>query len=160
MWTTFLADLLVGLAGALMGSLLTVAVGLLTYRLEAARRGRQALQGLIFDLHHRRSLTAVDAREVERAEALSDFRWATASVIDIRDRVRHARDQIRADSEVQLSLSEMTKACNNYLEATSNAPTRYGFELMELRQSLVNSVHKIVMHEPKLQKLIPGDAAF
>ncbi|GAB3547457.1 hypothetical protein GCM10027404_09580 [Arthrobacter tumbae] len=156
MWDTFPADLLI----AFIGALLTVAIAYGTYLLQQRRLEIQAVRGLINDFHHRRSVSITAPRTVRGARDLADFQRATASVIDMRDHVKRVRDQVRHDSDAQIWLSRIIRACNRYLEEGEIAPDDYLFLLSQLRQELLEEVRELCSGPRGLDALEPGAAAF
>lgn len=161
MWNTFLPDLLVALVGAIIGSIFTVGIALATYVISRRRRERGALRGLIVEMHRRRALVPVESvRVVPNAAALDDYRRVSLSILAIRKDIRVTRTAIRPELSVQRQLSDMTSACNRYLEASQRDPDHYWFALMELRNALVSTIGEIAAATPSVEALAPGAAAF
>jgi hypothetical protein len=157
MWTTFFPDLLV----ALLGSLVTVAIAYMTFLIQRRREERQAIRGLINDIHRRRALTVISTvRRIRRAKTLPDFHRATASVLDLRDRVRETRNAVRADSVYQDALTNMTRSCNRYLEMTGRSANDYYFELAKLRADLLTAVERLAKRNRSVSYLEPGAGAY
>jgi hypothetical protein len=157
MWNTFIPDLLV----ALLGSLVTVAIAYMTFSIQRRRQEHQAIRGLINDIHRRRALTVIGVvRRIRRAKRLPDFHRATASVLDLRDRVRETRNAVRADSIYQNTLTNMTRSCNRYLEATGQSANDYYFELAKLRADLLTAVQTLAKGTRSISYLEPGAGAY
>lgn len=156
MWDTFWPDTLV----AVIGASLTVAIAYCTFLIQQSRQEKQVFRGLINDLHHRRALSIGHPQRIPGAEERKDFQRASMSVIDVRDHVRRARDQIRQDSPTQKSLSDKIRACNRYLEESEAAPDFYGFHLKELSQDLDESISEISQRVSGIEALPAGAAAF
>jgi hypothetical protein len=91
---------------------------------------------------------------------LDDFSNVNASVLDIRDRIRVAREQTRPESCAQKPLSDMTRACNRYLQAAVRRPERYMHDLMTLRNSLWESIQEIASEIRGVPALEPAGAAY
>lgn len=157
MWNTFWPDLLI----AVIGAALTVLVAWVTYRLQRRSNEKHALRFLVEEIHHRRALAPI-ARvgDVPSASELDDFSRANASILDIKDRIRLTREQSRPASSAQHALSDMTRACNRYLEITSHRPEKYLHELMSLRSSLSESIQRIAEGVRGVRALEPGGSAF
>jgi hypothetical protein len=161
MWNTFWPDLWVAIIGAMVGSVLTVAIALITYRMQRRANEKHALRLLVDEIHRRRAFSPIaDVRLVPVAQELDDFNNVNASVLDIRDRVRLAREQTRPQSGAQKPLSDMTRACNRYLQATARRPDRYLHDLMSLRNSLWESIQEIAGEVRGVPALEPAGAAY
>lgn len=161
MWNTFWPDLLVAVLGAIVGSVLTVAIAFGTYLLQRRVRESQALRTLVEELHHRRAVAPIsDVRDVPVAGGTDDFKHVNLSILDIRDRVRLTREQVRPESSAQRSLSRMTRACNRYLEVSAQRPEKYLHELMVLRAELWGSVQEVAGLSRSIDALKPGEAAY
>ncbi|RFA15606.1 hypothetical protein B7R22_06565 [Subtercola boreus] len=99
MGESFGPDLVVSIIGAVFGSVLTVAIALVTYLVQRRRSEGQALQSLINEIHHRRALIDHgEPRTVPDAAESDDYRRCTSSVISIRDEIRRTRDAVRPGS--------------------------------------------------------------
>lgn len=155
MWETFWPDVLV----AVIGALLTVAIAYCTFLIQQQRQEKQVFRGLINDIHHRRALAVAYPQEIPGAEERKDFHRASLSVIDIRDHVRRARDQVRQDSPTLASLSDMIRSCNRYLEESEAAPNFYTFHLKTLREELDDSLVAITRRVRGVETLPAGAAA-
>lgn len=161
MWSTFWPDLLIAIIGAVLGSALTVVIALITYRLQRRSNEKHALRLLVDEIHRRRAFAPIaDVGNVPGAQKLDDFHNVNASVLDIRDRIRMAREQTRPESGAQKPLSDMTRACNQYLQATVRQPDRYLHELMSLRSALWGSVQIIAGEVRGVPALEPAGAAY
>jgi hypothetical protein len=157
MWTTFIPDLFV----ALFASVVTVAIAYMTFAIQRRRQEHQAIRGLINDIHRRRALTVISVvRRIQRARRLPDFHRASASVLDLRSRIRETRNTVRADSIYQNTLTDMTRSCNRYLEATGQSANDYYFELAELRADLLTAVQTLAKNNRSISYLEPGAGAY
>lgn len=161
MWNTFWSDLLIAVIGAVLGSVLTVLIAWGTYRLQRRSNEKHALRLLIDEIHRRRAFAViVNVRSVPGAQMLDDFQTVNASVLDVRDRIRMAREQTRPESGAQEPLSDMTSACNRYLQASARQPDRYLHDLMTLRKHLWKSIQKIAGEIRGVPALEPAGAAY
>ncbi|WP_424347624.1 hypothetical protein [Kocuria sp. CH-021] len=161
MWNTFWPDFWVAIIGAVVGSVLTVTIALITYRLQRRSNEKHALRLLVDEIHHRRAFAAIaNVKDVPGAQKLADFHNVNASVLDIRDRIRLAREQTRPESGAQKPLSDMTRACNRYLQATARQPDRYLYELMSLRDNLWQGIRDMAGEVRGVRALEPAAAAY
>lgn len=156
MWDTFIPDLLV----ALVGAVLTVLIAFVTYKVNARVDETKALNSLIEELHRRRALAPGDDQPIPGAAQSDDFVRANASVLSMREEIRTTRDRVRQLQLAQLPLSEMTRACNRYLEMSAIAPERYARLLGELRKDLDRQVRALAATRRRVPHLVPGDGAF
>lgn len=157
MWQTFWPDLLV----AIFGAFLTVATAYVTYLLSVRRREKQALNSLIYEFHHRRAVAPrANLRTVECAAETDDFLRANLSVLSMRDEIRRTRDVVRPIIELHGCLSELTRACNNYLESSAQHPGQYLYLLDELRNELSSKTHKLAATRRGVHVREPGEGAF
>lgn len=157
MWNTFWPDLLI----AVIGAVLTVLTAWFTYLLQRRANETRALRFLVEEIHRRRALAPVArVSDVPGAGASDDFNRVNASILDIKDRIRLAREQSRPQSPAQPALSDMTRACNRYLESTAHSPEKYLHELRSLRQSLTYSIIHMTEGVRGVQRLEPGGSAF
>lgn len=161
MWNSFWPNLWVAIIGAVVGSLLTVVIALITYRVQRRANEKYALRLLVDEIHRRRAFAPiVNVRKVPGAENLDDFHNVNASILDIRDRIRMAREQTRPESGAQKPLSDMTRACNRYLQATARRPDRYLHDLMTLRNNLWQGIQEIAEEVRGVSALEPAEAAY
>ena len=161
MWNTFWPDFWVAIIGAVVGSVLTVVIALITYRLQRQSNEKHSLRLLVDEIHRRRAFAVIaDVRDVPGAQELDDFHNVNASVLDLRDRIRLAREQTRPESGAQKPLSDMTRACNRYLHATARQPDRYLHDLMSLRNNLWQSIQDIAAEVRGVPALEPAGAAY
>lgn len=161
MWNTFWSDVLIAIIGAVLGSVLTVLIAWGTYRLQRRSNEKHALRLLVDEIHRRRAFASIaNVRLVPDAQELDDFHNVNASVLDIRDRIRMAREQTRPESGAQKPLSEMTRACNRYLKATARQPDRYMYDLMSLRSNLWESIQEMAGEVRGVPALEPAAAAY
>jgi hypothetical protein len=157
MWQTFWPDVLV----AVIGAVLTVAIAYLTYLLSVRRTEKQALNSLINEFHHRRAISPRTALgPVERAAEKDDFLRANLSVLNMRDEIRRTRDAVRSIADLHDPLSQMTRACNNYLETSAREPDRYLYLLDDLRKELSSSLHRLAVTRRGVRVYEPGQGAF
>ena len=161
MWNTFWPDFWVAIMAAVVGSVLTVVIALITYRLQRQSNEKHSLRLLVDEIHRRRAFAVIaNVRDVPGAQELDDFHNVNASVLDIRDRIRLAREQTRPESGAQKPLSDMTRACNRYLHATARQPDRYLHDLMSLRNNLWQSIQEIAAEVRGVPALEPAGAAY
>ena len=161
MSSTFWADLLIAVIGAVLGSFLTVLIAWITYRLQRRSNEKHALRLLVDEIHRRRAFVPIaNVRNVPSAEKSGDYNNVKSSVLDIRDRIRMAREQTRPASGAQKHLSDMTRACNRYLQATARQPDRYVHDLMSLRNNLWEDIRKIAAEIHGVPALEPGGDAY
>lgn len=154
MWQTFWPDVLV----AVIGAALTVLGALATYLAGRRLREIHAIRALVAELHHRR-LLAIEPREFPGAAESESFRYASASVLSMKDEVRRARDAARTNSPAQAPLAAMTRACNAFLELSSAEPERYPFFARDLRDALASQV-RILSTRHGIDFQQPGGGAF
>ncbi|WP_411721164.1 hypothetical protein [Mycetocola sp.] len=156
MWLTFLPDLLV----AVIGAALTVVIALATFMVQRRRTEDGLLRGLIDDINRRRAFTPIEeVQSVPDAKELPDFHRVSRSVLALRDEIKRTRDGIRGDRQVQRALTEMTRACNRYLEDSDIDPDNYWHHLMTARELLDESIQKIAKSS-NVEALAPGEAAY
>ncbi|WP_372984933.1 hypothetical protein [Microbacterium sp.] len=156
MWNTFGADVLV----AVIGAALTVLIAFLTYLARIRLEEHRALQILINDLHGRRALAVEHGAKVWFASRRAPFRYATASVIAARDEIKATRAKVRKHKKVQEPLTEMLRACNNYLELSETDPNSYPIYLAHLKRDLYAQVLRLANVRRRLKVSRPGDGAF
>lgn len=154
MWLTFWPDVLV----AIIGASLTVGIAYVTYILNLRRNERRALNSLIVELHHRRAFSG-SAVIVPNARDLADYSRANASVLSIKDEIRRTRDNVRDFPSLQVPLSQMTRACNSYLEAVERDPDSYAIGLIRLRDDLYVEINKIAVERRGVPARGPGSGA-
>ena len=155
MWMAFWLDVLV----AAIGALLTVAIAFGTYILNLRQNERRALTSLVHELHRRRvfagrAVTKPGARETE------DYSRCNASILSVKDEIRHARDSVREIPALQEALSAMTKACNSYLEMAERDPDSYAIELARLREGLYVRTRELANMRRGVPDLEPGGGAY
>lgn len=161
MWNTFWPDFWIAIIGAVVGSGLTVGIALITYRLQRRSNEKHSLRMLVDEVHRRRAFAVIaNVRDVPGAQELDDFHNVNASVLDLRDRIRLAREQTRPESGAQKPLSDMTRACNRYLHATARQPDRYLHDLMSLRNNLWQSIQEIAAEVRGVPALESAGAAY
>ncbi|WP_298585289.1 hypothetical protein [uncultured Kocuria sp.] len=156
MWNTFWPDLLV----TVIGAALTVAIAFGTYVVQRRVKERLALQKLIAVIHEKRAVEPIVGPQLmSGAGGLEDFQYVSSSILDLRDQIGLAREQVRPESPVQPHLSRMTRACNRYLESSSQRPAGYCYDLVSLREALWVSIKKISELSRSLEALEPGVGA-
>ncbi|PWF87382.1 hypothetical protein CIK52_06165 [Kocuria rosea] len=161
MWNTFWPDFWVAIIAAVVGSVLTVVIALITYRLQRRSNEKHALRLLVDEIHHRRAFAVIaNVRDVPGAQRLDDCHNVNASVLDIHDRIRLAREQARPESGAQKPLSDMTRACNRYRQATAHQPDRSLHDLMSLRNNLWQSIREMAGEVRGVRALEPAAAAY
>lgn len=152
MWDSFWPDVVV----ALIGAVFTVIIAYVTYRVNASRQERAAVQSLIDELHYRRALRPNSGRIIPSASTAVDFASVSASVRTMRVDIRSARDRARQDESVQRPLARMTKACNRFLTESRLDPSRYQILLGELTDELAKQVRELKKIQPQLTARQPG----
>lgn len=155
MWDTFLPDVLV----TVIGSALTVSIAYGTFLLQQRRTEKQVLTNLIHDLHHRRALRAFAARHVQGASESDDFRRTSASVLEVREQIRTARNSLPPRSQASSFLSKMLVACNRHLSKSARDPGEYQSHLMVLHTTLAAEIGEICTKIRGLKPLEPGAAS-
>lgn len=155
MWLTFWLDVLV----ATIGALLTVAIAFVTYILNLRQNERRALSSLVNDLHRRRVFSAQEVTTPGARES-ADFMRCNASILSVKDEIRHARNSVREIPVLQESLAAMTKACNVYLEMAERDPDSYSIGLVRLRENLHVRIKGLARSRRGVPELEPGRGAF
>lgn len=155
MWETFWPDLLV----TVLGAVLTVGIAYGTFLLQQKRTERQVLTNLIHDLHHRRALRAFAPKRGNGASESDDFKRTSASVLEVREQIRTARNSLPPRSNASPTLSKMLVACNRHLRESARDPDGYQTHLMMLRTSLESRVVEICSKVRGLEPMQPGAAA-
>jgi hypothetical protein len=97
---------------------------------------------------------------VPSAEGSPDFTRANASILSIRDEIRRTRDRVPQSESRQLPLTNMTRACNRYLELSAVSPSHYAILLGELREELFANVRQLVAIRSGLVVQEPGAGAY
>lgn len=156
MWNTFIPDLVV----ATFGAALTVIIAFTTYIIKVRYDERLALQALIDELHQRRAVAPGPEPTIPNAAELGDFDRANRSVISMREEIRRTRDRVRQVPALRDPLSEMTRACNHYLELSEGTPPRYAQLLGRLRDDLDAQIRRLSAVKRGLTPLTPGMKAF
>lgn len=156
MWQTFWPDVLV----ALIGAALTVLIAFTTFLLRLRLEEKRALQSLINEMHRRRALAPGPEPVIPDAASRADFAQANASILSIRDDIRRTRDRVPQVESRQRPLSNMTRACNRYLEVSAASPPHYAILLGELRGELSESVQELARARRGVNPLEPGAGAF
>ena len=155
----WLADFLgsADLTGPAVALFLGVLVGLgagWAAKLKVDRRDEKtALAALIMDLHLKRTLAEIEPRPVTGA---ADEALCRSAILDARESILEALTHVRSGSPNAQVLLRLFLACGRYLRATALDPERYQFELMELRETLVEGVFLLSDGE-HLQNLVPGE---
>ncbi|MEA1264078.1 MULTISPECIES: hypothetical protein [unclassified Microbacterium] len=156
MWDSFFPDVVV----AFVGALLTVLIALVTYMLKIRLDEKRAIQSLIDELHRRRAIAEGPEPVIRGAEELPDFVRANASVVSMRTEIRSTRDRVRQVDSLQGPLSEMTRACNRYLELSAASPDFYARYLGDLRRELTPLVSQLAGSRRGIVAHQPGGGAF
>lgn len=156
MWDNFWADVVV----AVIGAVLTVGIAYGSFCLQQRHKEKRVLRHVIWDLQHRRALAIGDPVEIPDAAMRDDYKRASLSVVDIRDRLRQAVDQVRPNSKAQARLSEMIAACHHYLEDSDAFPNFYALHLGELQQDLHEGVLGIANEVRGVKASEPGSSAY
>jgi len=156
MWDSFIPDVLV----ACIGALLTVFIALATYLLKIRLDEKRAIQSLIGELHRRRAIAEGPEPVIPGAEQLADFARANASVSSMRSEIRATRDRVRQVESLQVPLSQMTRACNRYLELSAASPDFYAVYLGDLRRELSPLIERLATERRGVVALEPGAGAF
>lgn len=152
MWDSFWPDVII----ALIGAAFTVVIAYVTYRVNASRQERAAVQSLIDELHYRRALRPNSGRIVPSAATEVDFASVSASIRTMRVDIRSARDRARQDESVQRPLARMTKACNRFLTEARLDPSQYQLLLGNLTADLADQVRELKRNQPRLTARHPG----
>lgn len=134
-------------------------IALATYALTVRRNELRALNSLVLDLHHRRAF-AGQSVPIPGARDTDDYSRANASVLSVKDEIRHARGQVREIPALQRPLARMTRACNAYLEQAEREPDLYAVGLVQLRVALEEEIRKLARERYGLSVRRPGDGAF
>lgn len=157
MSNSFASDLVVTLIGAFVGSALTVVIAGVTFLLGRRFRETQALNLLIDELHRRRALTAIDSPvSISDAEHSDDYVRVNASILTVKDLIRETRALTRPIRTVRHPLSQMTSACNRYLERAERDPDRYWFFLVQLREEIGAEIASLARKRRSVVFLEPG----
>lgn len=153
---------LVALSGSLVGAGGAIVSAALIRNQEVKRREVTALKALVADLHFRRALALNDGEWVANSELdHDDVARSTRSVVNIRREIRQSRLTLRPKSPAFAQLSDMTSACNLYLEVVEVRPGDYRIELNRLGASLTVLVAAMTRAlRLDLPQLIPGEGAF
>ncbi|WP_311260491.1 hypothetical protein [Microbacterium sp. WCS2018Hpa-9] len=152
MWDSFWPDLVV----ALVGALLTVATAVVTYGLKIHLDEKRAIRSLINELHRRRALRPANERVVVGAAGSDDYVRVNSSIASIRDEIRRTRDRVRQVDRLQRPLSDMTRACNQYLTLSAATPDAYVVLVGDLRRALTSSVQELAQRRRGVIALEPG----
>lgn len=157
MWETFWPDMIVALAGAFF----TVIIAYCTFRINRRNTETHALNSLIGELSVKRAIAPqVQPVIVDGAASTDAFKHANLSVIGMRDEIRRTRNLVRPDSILQRNLSQMTRACNIYLETIEAEPEAYLLLLEVLRTELSQEVEGIASSRGGVTSARPGERAF
>jgi hypothetical protein len=158
-------DIVVTAVGAVIGSFLgaggAIVSALAIRRVEARRAETAALKALLVDLHFRRALAPNTGHILRDDQVGADFEHANRSVLAIREQIHAVRLALRPKSPVFDHLSDMTRACNSYLELSAARPGHYIVELATLQASLASSAKSIASLEAlRIREWEPGTGAF
>lgn len=158
MSSTFWSDLVVTVIGTALGALLAGAVAFVTYVVNVRSKELHALNSLILELSHRRAFSgdAVPIADVDEG----DYSRCNASVLSVREELRHVRGQVREKPALQDPLARMTRACNVYLETAERDPGSYAIELVRLRDKLHEEIRELGRQRSDVSMLRPGERAF
>lgn len=148
--------------GAVGGALVALFIGVATSWRESVRRERAAVEGLLADLHMRRSLAPNHGRTVRHrtARRLLDYTRANSSVLEIRTNISSVRRTLRPKSKSFEHLNRMVRACNDYPETSFREPGLYSTQLNTLRCQLTDSMRELDrLNRLGVPDLTPGDGA-
>ncbi|MEO8262344.1 MAG: hypothetical protein ABI566_07215 [Pseudolysinimonas sp.] len=151
---TFCWDVVV----AVIGALVTVGLGLVTFLVSRYISKTRLLNLLIVDINERRAFV-VDPRKVRGARETNDFKWATESVLKCRDEIRRARNEYGFGKRVHGALDSMRRACNHYLEDSSRDSDSYPIHLARLRAELDANTDQLA-RRPFVRALKAGRASY
>jgi hypothetical protein len=160
MWETFWPDVIVAVIGSVVGAILTIGIAYATFLFQQHRSEIQHFRGLIRDISTRRALTVRSPKRIDNAVNEDSYRWANASVVEIREHIKRVRDHIAPDSGVHGILADMLRSCNRYLETSSADPDSYPFHLKALRDELTPAIQQIALTTKRVDALEPGSAAY
>lgn len=146
---------------ALAGAIFTVVIAYGTFRINRRNTETHALNSLVRELSIKRAIAPqVQPAIAIEAATTDDFKHANLSVIGMRDEIRRTRNTVRQDSIFQQNLSQMTRACNIYLETSAANPAAYMQLLEALRAELSRDVELIASSRAGVTFVGPGESAF
>jgi len=131
MWLTFWPDVLV----AVIGSVLTVAIALITYRVQQRRSNVQLVRNLADDLAMRRAFMPISPSV--SSPVGDDPDRCRKSVQSAQLQIGLIRDQITPNHRLRELLQEMVAWTREFKSLNEDAPERWQFNLMEVRGELV-----------------------
>lgn len=131
--TITLGDIL----GTVLGSILAISAALGAFLIERRRRNRQLVRNLADDLSARRALAEIRPRESPHEDEASRCR---SSVQAAQDRISQIRDEVHPNESLRKPLQKMVFLCVAYKEAVELEPERWQYELMALRDGLLESL--------------------
>lgn len=140
------------------GAVLTVFIAYATFRRQQKSSERQILTNLIHDLHHKRAFRRIDAVRTQEGAESEDFQRTSASVLEVREWIRTARNSLPPLSRASSSLSEMLIVCNCFLSRSTRNPVNYQAELMKTKKLLTSKVHQVCSKVSGVEFLEPGEA--
>ncbi|MFG6501949.1 hypothetical protein [Microbacterium sp. P05] len=154
MWDTFWPDVLV----AVIGALVTVLLGFLTYLGRVRLNEKRSLRSLVESVHRNRAF-AGEGVDMSGAGDLDDYRSAVASVAALREDILLAREHSRQLPKIEQPLSEMTRACDRFLENSETSPDDYAVDLESLEEELSLQLLKIERAVRGVKAKEPGGGA-
>ncbi|CAN5200727.1 hypothetical protein BH11ACT2_BH11ACT2_00580 [soil metagenome] len=147
---------LVAAFGSFLGAAGAIIAALVLRVRDDRRREASALKALVVDIYFRRALGGAYSHPVSRRGR----ERAEHSISTLRAQVRRTRDALRPRSRAFDSLSELTRLCNEYLDAVERRPRRYAGELVVLRDRMAPVVAELAeRYRFALDDVTPGGGA-
>jgi hypothetical protein len=137
MWTTFWPDLLIGVIGAV----LTVAIAVVSYRVQQRLANKQLVRNLADDLAIRRAFEEITPF-VSSLESI-DGQQCRSSLESAQKQISAIRDQIAPDDQLRAVLQEMVAWSREFKNLTDANPDQWQFALMDVRAELVSRLRRI-----------------
>jgi hypothetical protein len=137
MWTTFWPDLLIGVLGAV----LTVAIAVVSYRVQQRLANKQLVRNLADDLAMRRAFEEITP-SVSSLESV-DGQRCLSSLRSAQQQISAVRDQIAPDHQLRAVLQEMVAWSREFKNLTDENPYQWQIALMDVRAELVSRLRRI-----------------
>jgi hypothetical protein len=137
MWGTFWSDILV----AALGAMLTVAIALITYRVQQRRSNEQLVRNLADDLAMRRAFMPISPFVTSPVGVDADR--CRKSIQSAQSQISLIRDQIAPNHRLRALLQEMVAWAREFKSLNEADPERWQFALMEVRGELVARLRAI-----------------
>ena len=154
----FVQSIIVAILGTFFGATGAFMLERLLRRSEAKSKEVFALNVLIVDLHLRRALAIAAPAKVTEEIFNNIGKYATQSVLDIRQLINQTRIQIRQKSNNFETLVRMSADCNRFLENTQLAHLDYQFELVTLAKAFDQNIIQL-SSTPRVTYRSPGSNA-